>query len=327
MTIALPRSRPEAPRHSRGRGRSWTALPLITVLGPVRIHLRHAWTRSAPGSIQAGVRLSRSTPSAGSGGFSYTGQRRHRDRASRARQPELVVPVGEPVHVTLTASDVIHSFYVPAFLVKCDAIPGPTTFDFTVDAPGIYRGQCAEFCGSVHDADGLHRPGRPARRLRGQWIAQQSQAAHAVDAHRGAGHRRRARPGARRSADEPPSRGQFPDPIPRAPARTSGTGSPRPITSASACCTSVTAFLFFLIGGLLADRHARRAGAARLQIRRRDHVQPAVLDARHADAAVLRDAGRRRLRQLPRAAPDRRSRTWPSRGSTRCPTGCSCSAA
>jgi cytochrome c oxidase subunit II len=65
---------------------------------------------------------------------------------------EMVVPVGEPVHVTLTSPDVIHSFYVPVFLFKRDAIPGrPNTFEFTVEEEGTYRGQCAEFCGVNHD--------------------------------------------------------------------------------------------------------------------------------------------------------------------------------
>jgi cytochrome c oxidase subunit II len=65
---------------------------------------------------------------------------------------EMVVPVGEPVHVTLTSPDVIHSFYVPLFLFKRDAIPGrPNTFEFTVQEEGTYRGQCAEFCGVNHD--------------------------------------------------------------------------------------------------------------------------------------------------------------------------------
>jgi cytochrome c oxidase subunit 2 len=67
--------------------------------------------------------------------------------------PEMVVPVGEPVHVTLTSPDVIHSFYVPAFLFKRDATPGrPTEFQFTVDEAGTYHGQCAEFCGVGHAA-------------------------------------------------------------------------------------------------------------------------------------------------------------------------------
>jgi cytochrome c oxidase subunit 2 len=64
----------------------------------------------------------------------------------------MVVPVGEPVHVTLTSPDVIHSFYVPIFLFKRDAIPGrPNTFEFTVEEEGTYGGQCAEFCGVNHD--------------------------------------------------------------------------------------------------------------------------------------------------------------------------------
>ena len=65
---------------------------------------------------------------------------------------EMVVPVGEPVHVTLTSPDVVHSFYVPIFLFKRDAIPGrPNSFEFTVEEEGTYRGQCAEFCGVNHD--------------------------------------------------------------------------------------------------------------------------------------------------------------------------------
>lgn len=65
--------------------------------------------------------------------------------------PEVVLPVGEPVRVVLTSADVIHAFYVPQFLFKRDAIPGRTSeFDFTIQDPGTYRGQCAEFCGLLH---------------------------------------------------------------------------------------------------------------------------------------------------------------------------------
>lgn len=65
----------------------------------------------------------------------------------------MVVPVGTPVHVTLRSPDVIHAFYVPKFLFKRDVVPGKeNNFDFTVDEPGTYRGQCAEFCGTFHGA-------------------------------------------------------------------------------------------------------------------------------------------------------------------------------
>jgi cytochrome c oxidase subunit 2 len=51
----------------------------------------------------------------------------------------------------LTSNDVIHSFYVPGFLFKRDAIPGRVTeFDLRPDRLGVYRGECAEFCGLDH---------------------------------------------------------------------------------------------------------------------------------------------------------------------------------
>ena len=63
----------------------------------------------------------------------------------------MVLPVGEPVLVDLRATDVIHAFYVPKFLFKRDVVPGKTnTFNFTVEEPGTYRGQCAELCGAFH---------------------------------------------------------------------------------------------------------------------------------------------------------------------------------
>jgi cytochrome c oxidase subunit 2 len=63
----------------------------------------------------------------------------------------LVVPTGKKIRLVLVAEDVIHSWWVPAFGVKQDAIPGfiRDTW-FTVDQPGTYRGQCAELCGVGH---------------------------------------------------------------------------------------------------------------------------------------------------------------------------------
>jgi cytochrome c oxidase subunit 2 len=65
----------------------------------------------------------------------------------------LVLPVGEPVHVDLRSKDVIHAFYVPKFLFKKDVVPGRNNnFDFTIEEPGTYGGQCAELCGAGHGA-------------------------------------------------------------------------------------------------------------------------------------------------------------------------------
>jgi cytochrome c oxidase subunit II len=65
----------------------------------------------------------------------------------------LVVPVGTKVRLLVTASDVIHSWWVPQFGVKKDAIPGfvnETWFNIDPDKPGLYRGNCAELCGRDH---------------------------------------------------------------------------------------------------------------------------------------------------------------------------------
>jgi cytochrome c oxidase subunit II len=63
----------------------------------------------------------------------------------------MVVPVGKKVRVILTASDVIHAWWVPEFGVKQDAIPGfIKEVWFKAEKEGTYRGQCAELCGKAH---------------------------------------------------------------------------------------------------------------------------------------------------------------------------------
>jgi cytochrome c oxidase subunit 2 len=70
--------------------------------------------------------------------------------------PEMTIPAGETVHLSLRSKDVNHAFYVPQFLFKRDVIPGrENTFEFTVDAADAgqtFRGQCAELCGTYHDS-------------------------------------------------------------------------------------------------------------------------------------------------------------------------------
>jgi cytochrome c oxidase subunit 2 len=63
----------------------------------------------------------------------------------------LVLPVGKKVRVLLTATDVIHTWWVPQFGVKRDAIPGFIRETWVkIEQPGTYRGQCAELCGKGH---------------------------------------------------------------------------------------------------------------------------------------------------------------------------------
>ncbi|WP_046017901.1 cytochrome c oxidase subunit II [Marinomonas sp. S3726] len=63
----------------------------------------------------------------------------------------LVVPIGKKIRFLVTSNDVIHSWWVPAFAVKRDAIPGFINESWTrIDEVGTYRGQCAELCGKDH---------------------------------------------------------------------------------------------------------------------------------------------------------------------------------
>ena len=63
----------------------------------------------------------------------------------------IVLPVGVPIRLITTATDVIHSWAIPAFWVKLDAVPGRLNeTSFTIDKPGLYFGQCSELCGARH---------------------------------------------------------------------------------------------------------------------------------------------------------------------------------
>ncbi len=68
---------------------------------------------------------------------------------------DLHVPVGQPIKLTMTSEDVIHSFFVPAFRVKADVLPGRyTTLWFEATKPGTYHLFCAEYCGAEHSRMG-----------------------------------------------------------------------------------------------------------------------------------------------------------------------------
>src|SRR5215470_9277163 len=87
----------------------------------------------------------------------------------------MVVPVGKKVRILVTANDVIHSWWVPAFGVKQDAIPGFVRDSwFKVDTPGIYRGQCAELCGKEHGFMPIVVEAVPEERYRAWLTGQQT---------------------------------------------------------------------------------------------------------------------------------------------------------
>jgi cytochrome c oxidase subunit 2 len=92
------------------------------------------------------------------GGFTFDSVMLTNEEAAKRGTPKLldvdnrvVVPVGATVKILTTAADVIHSFAMPAFYVKMDAVPGRINETwFKVDRPGVYFGQCSELCGSKH---------------------------------------------------------------------------------------------------------------------------------------------------------------------------------
>lgn len=90
---------------------------------------------------------------------------------------ELHIPVGRPVIVTLTSTDVIHSLWIPNLQGKKDLIPGRTaTLNLRADRPGTYHGQCAEFCGLEHALMALLVEAEPNDRYEA-WAARQRTAA------------------------------------------------------------------------------------------------------------------------------------------------------
>jgi cytochrome c oxidase subunit II len=87
---------------------------------------------------------------------------------------ELRIPVGTPVELLLSTADVIHSFWVPPLAGKVDMIPGRTTrLVVQSDEEGMYRGQCAEYCGGQHAWMALFVVAEPKERF-AAWLEQQA---------------------------------------------------------------------------------------------------------------------------------------------------------
>ena len=93
---------------------------------------------------------------------------------------ELHVPVGRPVLLQLVSRDVIHSFWVPELHGKRDLIPGhDSTTYIQADRPGVFRGQCAEFCGAQHAQMGFLVIAEPEETFQA-WLAAQRRPAPAA---------------------------------------------------------------------------------------------------------------------------------------------------
>jgi cytochrome c oxidase subunit 2 len=132
--------RRHAPTRNRVLEATWIAVPLLLFLGI------YAW-----GAIDY-ARLYSPDPGATPVyvvAKQWMWKAEHPD--GRREIGELHLPLGQPVRLVMTSQDVIHSFFVPAFRIKQDVVPGRyTSISFTPTEPGEYRLFCAEFCGTEH---------------------------------------------------------------------------------------------------------------------------------------------------------------------------------
>lgn len=95
---------------------------------------------------------------------------------------EIRLPVGQPVYLGLSSADVIHSFWAPALAGKVDMVPGRVHgMTLQADRVGVYRAQCAEYCGEQHARMALHIVAQPPDEFQA-WLAAQGQPASSPSA-------------------------------------------------------------------------------------------------------------------------------------------------
>ncbi len=119
---------------------TWTIIPLLLSIAIFYVGLEgYVRLREAPGdAYQVNVE-----------GYKWAWNFEHRNGATSTGW--VRVPAGKPVQFTMTSTDVIHSFFIPAFRVKKDVVPGRySTLWFQADEPGLYQAFCTEYCGSAH---------------------------------------------------------------------------------------------------------------------------------------------------------------------------------
>jgi cytochrome c oxidase subunit 2 len=98
-------------------------------------------------------------------------------RRDFATANEIRIPVDTLVELRLATGDVLHSFWVPSLAGKLDLVPGrANVLAIAAHAPGLYRGQCAEYCGGPHALMGLHVVAEPPERFEAWRAAQRAPA-------------------------------------------------------------------------------------------------------------------------------------------------------
>ena len=136
---------------------AWTAAPALVVFVLVLVSARTLWEVNVPPpQPREGDNTLFVTVVGRQWWWEYTYERYNGRELGLTTANELHIPAGEegvprPVYLTLKSADVCHSFWVPRLGGKTDLIPGRTnSMWFQTDRPGLYLGQCAEYCGTQH---------------------------------------------------------------------------------------------------------------------------------------------------------------------------------
>lgn len=164
------RSRPDGPAprvvgHTNRWQAGWIAgmVVLFVILGVIMARTMHKVTAEDAGAVTIQVI-----------GHQWWWEFRYPD-SGVVTANELHVPVDTPLRLRIDGADVIHSFWVPQFGWKMDAIPGKTnTMSVELDRAGTFEGACTEFCGAQHAWMRIRVVAQPADQYK-DWIAQQQQ--------------------------------------------------------------------------------------------------------------------------------------------------------
>src|SRR5262249_1117038 len=139
---------------------AWTAAPALVVFVLILVILRTEFeVRANPAPPQPGDNALHVTVIGHQWWWEYAYDYYDGKKLSFITANELHVPASDPgnkgvkrrIYLTLKSADVCHSFWVPRLAGKTDLIPGRTNqMWFETDRPGLYLGQCAEYCGTQH---------------------------------------------------------------------------------------------------------------------------------------------------------------------------------
>jgi cytochrome c oxidase subunit 2 len=166
---------------------AWTAAPAMIVFVLVLVAARTLWeVKVPPPQPRPGDNALFVTVVGRQWWWEYTYDHYDGEALGFTTANELHVPAGEdgvprPVYLTLKSADVCHSFWVPRLAGKIDLIPGrPNRLWFRTGRPGLYLGQCAEYCGTQH-ANMLLRVSVDSPEEFGRWLAHERKPADPAD--------------------------------------------------------------------------------------------------------------------------------------------------